>query len=312
MRTHIPLAAAVIVAAWAGSAPATETIEGAGKISVPDSLQRGTARALGMAGAYVGVAEGTDALQWNPAGLVSVGSAETGWHHATGIDDRFDETLISGTRVGSIGSVAAAGDYDNYGSFERRDETGNPAGKYDAGLAAATIGWGGPVIEGLSVGAALRASRQVLADEAFNSAAVDIGALWRLDRGVSVGAAVANLGSGGSGFSMATGFRAGASWMLKPFGPNRLLVAVAGEFTPKGTQSVAAGAEDRLFGRLAVRAGWRQPLSAQHLSGLTGLTAGIGASLGSLTVDYAFLPAGDLGDVHRISLTYRRAAGGGS
>jgi OOP family OmpA-OmpF porin len=43
------------------------------------------------------------------------------------------------------------------------------------------------------------------------------------------------------------------------------------------------------------------------LTGLTGLTAGVGVSFSSLVLDYAYLPYGDLGNLHQVSLTFRKA-----
>ncbi|MFA7008848.1 MAG: hypothetical protein WC204_08300, partial [Elusimicrobiales bacterium] len=53
--------------------------------------------------------------------------------------------------------------------------------------------------------------------------------------------------------------------------------------------------------RLSVRAG----LNTQRLKdGLSGFTLGVGATLHFFTLDYAFVPMGELGSTHKISITF--------
>jgi hypothetical protein len=53
--------------------------------------------------------------------------------------------------------------------------------------------------------------------------------------------------------------------------------------------------------RLCVRAG----LDSQRMTdGLGGITFGLGATLHFFTIDYAYVPMGELGATHRISLTF--------
>ena len=55
------------------------------------------------------------------------------------------------------------------------------------------------------------------------------------------------------------------------------------------------------FTRLSVRGG----LNAQRLKdGLNGFTMGVGATLQSFTLDYAFVPMGELGSTHKVSITF--------
>src|SRR6185295_2130303 len=84
-----------------GAAAATETLESVGELANPEG--RGTARVMGMDASYVGVAEGADALQWNPAGLGRLQAGEAGWHHLSGLGSAIGESIILGAPVGRLG-----------------------------------------------------------------------------------------------------------------------------------------------------------------------------------------------------------------
>jgi tetratricopeptide (TPR) repeat protein len=53
-----------------------------------------------------------------------------------------------------------------------------------------------------------------------------------------------------------------------------------------------------------LRAGYQKTLQDNALGGANGLTAGIGFVLDDFHFDYAYLPYGDLGDSHRVSVGY--------
>ena len=93
IRMGLVALAASLLAGPAGAA-ATLTIEDAAGRAMPATQQHGTARAMAMNSAWVGVAEGTPALQWNPAGLGHLTEAEIGLHHTTGLDKALGETVI--------------------------------------------------------------------------------------------------------------------------------------------------------------------------------------------------------------------------
>jgi hypothetical protein len=55
----------------------------------------------------------------------------------------------------------------------------------------------------------------------------------------------------------------------------------------------------------SIRVGYRYALNSPDLGGLSNFSAGIGLRRAPLSVDYAFVPLGDLGMTHRISLNFR-------
>ena len=51
-----------------------------------------------------------------------------------------------------------------------------------------------------------------------------------------------------------------------------------------------------------MRAGYQLGHGQDQLGSLVGFAAGFGVKISRLTLDYAFVPFGDLGDTHRMTL----------
>jgi hypothetical protein len=64
------------------------------------------------------------------------------------------------------------------------------------------------------------------------------------------------------------------------------------------------GAEYMLNRYLDFRAGYQVGRSQDKLGGLVGLAAGLGLRYDNFTFDYAYVPFGDLGDTHRMTLGF--------
>lgn len=64
--------------------------------------------------------------------------------------------------------------------------------------------------------------------------------------------------------------------------------------------SFNVGGEVRLFEMLALRVGYDDRIDADN-----GLTAGFGVKVSDIAVDYAYVPFGNLGNTHRLALTYK-------
>ena len=52
---------------------------------------------------------------------------------------------------------------------------------------------------------------------------------------------------------------------------------------------------------VAFRGGYKS--NTKGINGLSGISAGLGMMIGNYGIDYAWLPFGDLGDTHRVSLS---------
>lgn len=302
-----------------GSASAAETDYAAGARALPLTQAGGTARAMSMGSAVVGVSQGSASLLWNPAGLSRMSCTELGLHHNSGLAGIVQEIGIIGTPVGeckddgkggALGGIAASLGYVNYGSFSGRDALGLPAAGYHAGDLSGSAGWGIEVIPSLSAGIALKANRSDFADKTYDAFAADVGVLWAVLPSLDLGASYANfnLGKKIGESQLVQGWRLGAGWTAS----KHLLLAISGELQNKAMNRLQLGGE-YLVGNignkinvLALRAGYQMNYPAPQLDGLTGLTVGLGYTLTrSIALDYAMLPVGELGASHRLSLTFK-------
>lgn len=160
------------------------------------------------------------------------------------------------------------------------------------------------MLRNLSLGIGLSGTQSTLAGTGYTDFTSEFGVLWRDGRGLRLGASYVNAGwiSPGGGSEDAVNLGASYEWVMDR--SNRLLIAAGGTLEPSAVDYVQGGAEYSLQGLVFLRAGCQAPLSDQSLGGFTDLTAGVGFHLAGFSLDYAFLPYGDLGAAHRVSVGY--------
>jgi outer membrane protein OmpA-like peptidoglycan-associated protein len=282
-----------------------DTILPAASLAMPLDEQNGTARAMAMGSAYTGVAEGSSALLWNPAGLGVMENMEIGIHHNSSPGDLVQEIAVIGIPAGTFGGLAISINYSDNGIFDIRDNSGQLlAGTNNAGEKGIKAGWGREWMPGVYAGVAINAAQKTLADRVYYAFTGDIGLLWKATPSFTFGAAYSNLGGKIENYAVASDFRAGGSYGFDFGKSNRFLLAFSGETQANGLSRLNTGIEFTGFSMPALRFGYIYNFSNQGLSGLMGITAGIGIKVQDFTLDYAFVPSGELGSSHRLSLTY--------
>ena len=302
-----------------GLASAAETTYGAGAQFNPLRQEGGTARAMGMGSAVVGVRQDSASLLWNPAGLGYMSAKEVGLHHNSGLGDTVQEIAVFGMPLGDVkgdgqggehGGLAVSLGYVNYGNIAGADDLGRPTGFYGANDLAGSVGWGKQLMRNVSAGVSLKASRSSFGGKPYYDLASDLGVLWNVVPEVHIGAAYSNIPLGGAtaGAITASGLRLGAGWDAT----KHWLLAASTELQYKAMKRIQFGTEyligdvDSKANVLALRGGYQLDFPNPGLGALNGMTLGLGyAVTKSMTVDYAFLPAGDLGASHRLSLTLK-------
>lgn len=301
-----------------GNASAAETMYGAGSQFNPLRQEGGTARAMGMGSAVVGVRQDSASLLWNPAGLGYMSSKELGVHHNSGLGDSVQEIAVFGTPLGEVkepgqggshGGLAVSLGYVNYGSIAGADQSGRSTGFYGSSDFSGSVGWGKQLMRDVSAGVTLKANNSTIGGKGYSDFATDLGVLWNVVPEVHLGAAYTNLAlSGVSGATTASGLRLGAGWDAT----KHWLLAASTELQDKAVKRLQFGTEYLLGnveeGRnlLALRGGYQFDYPNADIGGLHGLTLGLGyAANRSMSMDYAILPAGDLGTSHRLSFTLK-------
>jgi hypothetical protein len=201
--------------------------------------------------------------------------------------------------------LALSVNYGDNGTFEGRDNAGALTKDYTTSAYGASLGWGFRAGKEMALGAAAKFNRQDLAGSTFDALALDLGALWNATPDIAIGAAYNNLGPDVAGSRLAQGLSLGISAYLWKGSNFQGLLALSGESLIGSDDSVHAGLEGLLFKMLALRAGYGVNLThSEAANGMLGWTLGAGVKLGTLDLDYAFIPMAEIGDVQRFSLSF--------
>jgi hypothetical protein len=252
----------------------------------------------------VGLADDSSALFFNPAGLGKLQSATLSINHNSYLAGTFEETLLFGMPAGPLGGFGAALQYVGWGSLDQRDVNGVPLGSFSDSDVSLSLGWGHEVARDFSLGLALHATQQKIVDSLYTDLSGDVGALWTPSRDIRAGLAFTGLSTSINGSTLAQDLHAGLSVRFHLNQGASVLSMLAGYWEPNGVSKLQGGLEGDLEGHYFLRVGYQGALTDNQIGGLTGLTAGAGLKLGTVSLDYAFVPYGDLGTSHRVSLGY--------
>lgn len=253
-----------------------------------------------LGGAFGAGADDPNILAYNPAGLVTLDSVRAALMHTAHFSDVSREHLaLAGPGWGT--SV----DYLKYGTLRRRTLS-NPDGAGLGGFSpyalSAAAGFGAPLTDALSAGAALRHTRESIDGSVGSAVSADVGAQLVLsdDPLLRVGVTLQNAGPktrfDTAAEDLPLNVRWGGALGLGLLGrPWVLLADVNHDET--GRMVIQGGATTPLNDRIALRVGYNGRNDAGY-----GITGGFGIEWGQLSVDYAIAPYGALGMGHQLSL----------
>ncbi|MDI6735640.1 MAG: PorV/PorQ family protein [bacterium] len=261
------------------------------------------ARQAAMAGAFVGVADDVNTINYNPAGLVQAGTISLTAMHNQWLQSIKYEYLGYAQRMwwdGVIGGSLAylhMGDipgsrFSPGGGYEKADDFT----AYDACL---TFSYAQPWSDGLSIGANFKIIYEKIEKENASTIAFDLGAFYKtpIDN-LSFGLCLQNLGSGlkfiKEKSDLPMNLKGGVSAKLLD---ERLLIALDANKPIDNKINGRLGFEYWLIDTFAIRAGYRTDVDIG-----SGFSGGIGLKLMNYQIDYGFAPYDELGDTHRISL----------
>jgi hypothetical protein len=333
-RRRVALAAALALASALGATPARAQFTfGDQRVATSSGTFLGIgvgARAVGLGGSFVAVANDPSAIYWNPAGLASLQRQEVLLSHVDWpADIKYEHVtyVLPVQRLGgSVGFQFGVLSTEMDETTELRPfGTGRTFIYSDmvAGMAYARR-W----TDKLLVGAGVKFVREDLGTDVgaprTQVVLVDVGSIYYLGYGsVRIATALSNFGPefqprdpnnpGGGYVSPITGeqrsydgfdppllFRYGIAFEPIETHEQRLTTSLEVNQPADDSQVIKAGAEWTWQRRLALRSGYNFNADAFHFAA----GAGVYAALGSLqaTVDYAYSAGGDLGSVNRISL----------
>ncbi|HAM38163.1 MAG TPA: hypothetical protein DCP53_01990 [Elusimicrobia bacterium] len=265
------------------------------------------ARPLAMAGAFGAVADDINAINYNPASLTRIEKKEVSATYLKYFED------VNAGFIGYAGILAekhyigAGLTYLQVTDIEKRDLNETKLGDFGATDMALSLCYArkdiaDSLLKDLSVGGNLKIINQKIDTDTAFTVALDISAYYPADEKLSLVMNIQNI-SYGIKFDEETdplplNIKVGAAYKLI----KDLTVACdLDEYIVDNKLYASIGAEYTVKEVLALRSGYRFGYDTDSLGGLAGLGAGAGFKFWGLTVDYAFVPFGDLGDTHRVS-----------
>ena len=264
------------------------------------------ARSLAMGGAAVSTVDDANAIYWNPARLARLTDTSVTATYASLFEDQSQGFLGGAAPFRNLGVFGLGVDYLMVKNIEKRagdTETADSTFKDSEYAASMSYARKSVLWEALDLGANAKMIHQSLDTLSESAFAMDLGAAYHVKENITTGLTVQNLGSKLGPDSLPVLVKAGGDWRL--FSDKLTLALDGNAWVTDKRYTGNAGTEFWLAKPLALRAGYRFGQGPDHLGGSSGLAVGVGFRLSNLTLDYAFLPAGDLGDTHRISFGAR-------
>jgi hypothetical protein len=289
---------AALVAATATGAAARGNTTGA------NFLELGVgARTAAMGDANTAWANDAYGLHYNPAGVARNSRQEAAAFYNSYVQD-LSHSYFAYLHPLSIGTLGLSLTYFDLGSVDRTtiSSAGAVVGKATAGDIAFGVSYARPVARSVDLGVTLKILNERLDNYSATAGAVDLGVMWRPPvAGLTFGASLTNLGSSlefvreREPLPLALKLGAGYVNLSRRWG-------VASDLVVTRSRDIAGrigGEYWVLPNNLALRAGFNSSVEAG-----SGFTVGAGFRWEDLRLDYAYVPTGDLGRQHQMSLSY--------
>ena len=299
----------ILLSMLALALPAGAYASGAGTTAAPFLKVAMSPRAVAMGGAFGALADDSGAVFVNPAGLAQFETREAAVDFSTYLQDaKMGNISYAGTAGGNRFGFGAT--FMTVGGLEKRglnDAVGAvpELGSFSASDMAFTLAYAKreimpeslPLLDG---GFAVKFIRSSIDSKNAFAAAVDAGVIYRAAPKVNISLAVQNLGTemkfDSESDPLPVNIRAGALYRASE---NLNLVAEVNEYLQDEKFYPAVGAEYWFRKAFALRGGYKFGYDTSNLGSEVGLSLGFGVKVSGLGVDYAFLPFGDLGSIHR-------------
>jgi hypothetical protein len=276
-----------------------------------------SARAAALGEAYVGLADDTGGLAYNPAGMAQslageVEATHTEWFQGLRYED------LNG--VFSLGDGGMVGGTFNFLSVPQLTRTEQIANTPDPSLNFREVGsfspfdmqfgvaYARPVYRNILAGANFKLLNQTLDDKSTFGIGLDLGALYESSiKGLTVGFAAQNLGTPiklkKEAFDLPLLLRLGTAYRTFD---DKLLLTVESDMPSDNSLVFAVGAEVAVAGKFFPRVGYR------FNSIFNPWSAGLGMEVDPWGFDLSVVPFGELGLTYRGSINWRFGKAGAS
>ena len=267
-----------------------------------------SARAMGMAEAFVAVADDISAAYYNPAGLTYLYGREAAFTYIKMPADVGYGFAALGLPLESIGGVLGIGMYAlSSGTIDETDYFSAPTGRTfvwnDFSLA---VSYSRYLTDRFSVGITVKYVGEFVHDYSANGWAADVGTLYNTGfRGFKIGMVITNFGPDmkfiKNAYPLPINFRFGGSINVIEGVDHLVTFATEGSHPSDNLEKYNSGLEYVFKDRFILRAGGRFNYDVDGFTLGGGLRLPFGEE-GELGFDYAFQDFGVLTEVHRFTM----------
>jgi len=268
-----------------------------------------SAKAAGMAGAYVSIEKDVHALFYNPAGIATINNPTGALSYMDGV---LDFKIGSAAFVYPIGNKGIGGlsiNYINYGDFEGKDRFGNDTGTFNARDYFVALSYATSLSNRIFTGVTGRYISSKIAGYGAAALTVDAGILYVIPKhDLNIGFTISNIGQAISAYietkeKVPTHIKAGLSKKLA-YLPAVLSLEIRQFF--HNEFQVAGGGEikfnERFFGRLGYNSIGRDQKIGISGYRFSGFSFGLGFLFRQIEIDYSFSSLGTIGNQNRITI----------
>ncbi len=286
------------------------------------------ARAIALGESYSSIADESDAIYWNPAGLYRVKNKSISLMHALYLDNIYYDFGSYSQRIGDFGALGVGVQYLGAGSITQVDESNSDVGTYKPHDWALSVGWAHKLTDFGSdqeflVGFTGKFIQSRIIETAATGAA-DVGLMWSPVKRVWVGVTAQNLGPAlkfkNEGGNLPATVRVGSSYKI--FEPK---IEVRDKGDTYSVSDAWIASMDMIVTRdnnpiAALGTEYKHPVStelivsgrigynsrtATDIRQFTAMSMGIGLDWQRFCFDFAWVPFGELGQSYRFSITKR-------
>ena len=274
------------------------------------------ARASGMGGAFVAVADDATALYWNAAGIARIESSksELSLNHASWPSDlSFDQVgyVFHVKHIPGAFGVAARSlsmqPMVETTAFQPDPNTGTGQ-TFDAGMMVAGLTYARSFTDKFSAGVTANFIHEGLADLSQQSFSFDLGTLYDVGTlGMKIGMAIQNMGSQIKFIDrearIPSVFRVGTSATLFQSAEQKLIGSFEFSHPPDNSERLNVGGEYSFHRYVFLRGGYNINYDSEGIAGGVGFHFPVSVA-GKADLDYAYTDMKDLGGAHRFSLKF--------
>jgi hypothetical protein len=278
-----------------------------------------SARPAALAGSFFAISDDPTTLFYNPASLGTLTAPRLSASFFKNLLDVNAGSVVYGQSFDAVGTFAAGVIYENYGSFTETDEVGNALGSFTASDVAVVVGYANALDNNLYYGVGVKFIYSSLAGASSSALVGDVGIYYTIPESrFAVGFSIRNAGRQLStylGTQEDLPLDVGIGLSIVPKGLPLLLNVGFRKLNQdvntfaEHLRSFAVGGEFTLSRVLQLRIGYdneqRRDLALGTTPGLTGFSIGTGITVDRYRIDYALSSLGNIGSLHRISVSFK-------